>query len=176
MEKAYDQVEWDFLFDALHKFGFHPKWIELIKPYISTVLYYVIVNENVWGFFTPTRAISQGDLLSPYPFIICMELLTWMLQKTAFRQKCGIGVKISPKASKFSCLLFADDSLLFCRTNLESFYELSYILHNLCHNSRQLINFHKSSLTFSSNAYAYDKQIVSSIFNITHQDNLGQVS
>jgi len=27
MEKAYDRVEWPFLFEALLKLGFHPTWI-----------------------------------------------------------------------------------------------------------------------------------------------------
>ena len=57
MEKVYDRVDWEFLFDALHKLDFHPKWIELIKECISKVSYSVIVNDNVYGFFTPTRGI-----------------------------------------------------------------------------------------------------------------------
>ena len=136
MEKAYDRVEWDFLFTAPHKFGFHSKWIELFKACISIVLYYVIVNDNVCGFFSPTRGIRQGDPLSPYLFIICMEVLIRMLRKAIVRQKCGIDVKISPKASKIPCLLFVDDSLLFSKTNLESYRELSSVLSYFCHNSR----------------------------------------
>jgi len=81
---------------------------------------------------------------------------------------------ISPRASKIPCLLFADDSLIFCRTNLESCQELSSVLSNFRQNYGELINFHKSSLTFSSNASIHDKQIVSSVFNITRQDNLGK--
>jgi len=133
-------------------------------------------------FFTPTRGIRQGDHLSPYLFILCMEVLTKILRKALRRKKCGIGVKISPRASKIPCLFFADDSLLFCRANLESCRQLSSILNNFYQNSGQLINFHKSSLTFSSNAAihdkrivsTYDKRIVSSVFNIKHQDNLGK--
>ena len=69
---------------------------------------------------------------------------------------------------------FADDNLLFCRTNLESCQKLSALLTNFCHKSGQLINFQKSSFTFSKNDTAHDRRIVSSIFNITHQDNLGK--
>jgi len=129
-EKAYDRVEWDFLFTALHKLGLHSKWIELIKACISTVSYSVIVNDNVCGFFSPTRGIQQEDPLSPYLFIFCMEVLTRTLYKAIVTQKCGIGVKISPKASKIQCLLFAHDSLLFCRTNLKSCHGLSFVLSN----------------------------------------------
>lgn len=57
MEKAYDRVEWNFLFRTLHIFGFHPKWVELIKTCITTVSYSIIVNDDVCGFFSPSRGI-----------------------------------------------------------------------------------------------------------------------
>jgi len=48
------------------------------------------------------------------------------------------------------------------------------LLSKFCQSSGQLINFQKSSLTFSKNASAHDRQVVSSVFNITHQDSLGK--
>jgi len=174
MEKAYDRVEWNFLFRTLHIFGFHPKWVELIKTCITTVSYSMIVTDDVCGFFSPSWSIRQGDPLSPDLFLICMEVLTRALWKVLSKKKCGIEVKLSPRASKIPCLLFADDSLLFCRTYLESYQELSSILNRFCQNFGQLINFNKSSLTFSSNAAAHDKQVVSSIFNMAYQNNLGK--
>jgi len=66
MKKAYDRVEWAFLFEALKQLGFHKKWINWIKECITTVSYSVIVNDEVCGFFKPTRGITQGDPLSPY--------------------------------------------------------------------------------------------------------------
>ena len=95
MKKAYDRIQWDFQFNALHKLGFHSKWVELIKACISTVSYSVIVNDNVCGFFTSTRGIRQGDPLSPYLFILCMEILTRTLRKALRTKKCGTGIKIS---------------------------------------------------------------------------------
>jgi len=106
MEKAYDIVEWNFLFRTLQLFGFHSKWIDLIKACISSVSYSIIVNEEVCGFFSPTRGIRQRDSLSPYLFIICMEVLMTVLRKAMDNKKCGIGVELSPRASKVPCLLF----------------------------------------------------------------------
>jgi len=99
-----------------------------------------------------------------------MEVLTRVL-RTAQTKKTGVGIKITPKAGKMPCLLFADDSLLFCKTNLESCRHLSKVLSDFCQFSGQLINLHKSSLTFSKNATAHDKQVVYSMFNITHQES-----
>ena len=76
MEKAYDRVEWMFLFEALRQLGCHQKWIDWIKECVTTVLYSIIVNDEVSSFFTPTRGIRQGDPLSPHLFLIYMEVLT----------------------------------------------------------------------------------------------------
>jgi len=81
MEKAYDRVEWAFLFEALKQLGFHKKWINWIKECITTVSCSVIVNDEVCGFFKLTRGIRQGDPLSPYLFLICMQVLTRVLRK-----------------------------------------------------------------------------------------------
>jgi len=103
-----------------------------------------------------------------------MEVLTRHLRKAQDQKKCGIGIKLSPRASKLPCLLFADDSLLFCRTNFETCQLLDRLLTNFCQNSGQLINYNKSSIIFSKNATAHDKRIVASVFNISHQDSLGK--
>ena len=75
---------------------------------------------------------------------------------------------------QFSVYFCANDSLLFCHTNLESCRRLGSLLNDFCQNSRQLINFHKLSLSFSKNATSHDLHITSSVFNITHHDNLGK--
>jgi len=103
-----------------------------------------------------------------------MEVLTRMLCTAQMNKKAGVGIKTTLKARKIPCLLFANDSLLFCRTNLESCRHLSKVLSEFCQSSGKLINFHKSSLTFSKNATAHDKQVVSSVLNITHQESLGK--
>jgi len=146
--------------------GFHPKWITWIKEYVTSVSFSIIVNDEVCGFFSPIREIRQGDPLSPFLFIICMEVLTRALCKLQMNKKSCIGFKIAPRAEKISCLLFADDSLVFCKTNVASCRKLDDLLNKFCQSSGQLINFHKSSLTFSKNVTAHDRQVVSSVFNI----------
>ena len=150
MKKAYDKVEWSFLFSTLH----HPKWVELIKACITVVSCSIIVNDYVCG--SPTRSIKQGGPLSPYLFIIYMEALTRALRKALWCKKSRINIKLSSRASKIPYLLFVDDSLLFYRTNVEACQELRSILNKFCQSSGQLINFRKSSLTFSSNVKARD--------------------
>ena len=115
MEKAYDRIEWDFLLSCLKELGFHATWIWWIKECISTVSYSIIINNEPSGLYKPTRGLCQGDPLSSYLFIICMDVLANRLHAQSLIAKSGIGIKIAPTTTRIPCLLFADDSLLFCK-------------------------------------------------------------
>ena len=62
------------------------------------------------------RGLKQGDPISPYIFILCMELLSSLINK-----KCEDGdwdkVKASRNGPGFSHMYFADDLLLFAKAN-----------------------------------------------------------
>ncbi|XP_021764901.1 uncharacterized protein LOC110729476 [Chenopodium quinoa] len=53
MNKAYDRVNWDFLFRLLQAYGFPPYWIHIIRQCVSTVSYQVLVNGNPLQTFQP---------------------------------------------------------------------------------------------------------------------------
>ena len=117
MEKAYDRLEWPFIRACLQQLGFHSTWINWVLECITTVSYSLLVNDESTGFITPTRGIRQGDPLSPYFFILCMEALSNTLFKESTIAKSGLGIKLSPGLARLPCLFFADDCLLFCQAN-----------------------------------------------------------
>jgi len=120
MEKAYDRLEWDFIHACLQQYGFHNRFIKLIMECITTTMYLVLVNGESAGMIKPTRGIRQGDPLSPYVFIQCMEVLSAMLSAATQKTKFGVGIKLCPAADRIPCLLFADDCLLFCKADSTS--------------------------------------------------------
>ena len=150
MSKVYDRVEWDYLKRVMEKMGFHAKWVQLIMACITTAHFSVIVNGNPTGYILPSRGLRQGDPLSPYLFLFCAEGLTALLRKAEAE---GIirEVATSRGGPYISHLLFADDSLLFCRASVEECQQVNSLLNLYEAASGQKVNTDKTSLFFSSN-------------------------
>jgi len=89
MEKAYDRIDWSFIRHCLEQLGFHPQWMQWIMECITSVSYSLLVYDEPAGLIRPTRGIHQGDPLSPYIFIICMEALVKPSLKNPWKQKWG---------------------------------------------------------------------------------------
>ena len=70
IEKAYDQINWNFLSTMLHKMGFREKWLGWIKWCISTASFSVMLNGIPEGFFRSSGGLRQGI---PYP-LTCLFL------------------------------------------------------------------------------------------------------
>ena len=147
MSKAYDRVEWDFIYALLWKLGFDPHWIKVMRECISSVQYRILLNGQPRGLIIPHRGLHQGDLLSPYLFIMCTEDLIANIKK-AERETNLTGMKVARACPSISHLLFADDSLFFCKAQREECQTILRILTEYEEVSGQLINFQKSSIQF----------------------------
>jgi hypothetical protein len=127
MSTAYDRVECPFLKAAMTKMGFAGRWIDLIMECVMTPTYSVLLNGIRSGYIKPTRGIHQGDPLSPYLFLICVEGLTSLLRKS---ENEGLihGLAASHYGPRVSHLLFVDDSLLLSHATVSDCQQILHIL------------------------------------------------
>ena len=64
LEKAYDRLEWSFIYRVLQAFHFPPKISKIIMSCVTSTSTSVLVNGGALEKFEPTRGIRQGDPLS----------------------------------------------------------------------------------------------------------------
>ena len=76
-----DKLNWKFLLMVLREMGFGNKWIGWIHWCLSTASFSVIINGNSIGFFKSSRGLRQGDLLSPYLFVLGMKVFSLLLTR-----------------------------------------------------------------------------------------------
>jgi hypothetical protein len=73
MMKAYDRVEWDFLEKMMLQLGFAAGWVSMVMRCVRLVCFLVKLNGCTSDSFLPSRGLHQGDPLSPYLFLFCVE-------------------------------------------------------------------------------------------------------
>lgn len=157
--KAYDRMEWTYHEQILVKLGFANTVVSLLMMCVKFVIYKVSVGRELVGPSYPSKGLRQGDPLSPYLFILCMEGLSIMLQK--FEGEGALhGAKAAINAPMISHLFFADDSLLFFRADEREAIKVKDVLHEYEMASGQSINFQKSSMMFSKNTTLVNKNMV----------------
>ena len=151
ISKAYDKVEWSFLKGMMIKLGFPQGWIDQIMSCVTTSSFSIRLNDKAYGNFRPARGIHQGDLLSPYLFLIFVEAFTSLLAREEENgQLHGVSIVGMPLLFLI-CFFFANDSPLFCQTKQEEVQVISEVLELYAMASGQCINLEKSLVFFSSN-------------------------
>ena len=148
MSKAYDRVEWAYMEKLMKKMGFGDTWVNLMMLCISKATYSVLINGEPRGQITPSRGLRQGDPLSPYLFLLCTEGFHGLSRK-AEENGDTREVSICRSAPKLTHLLFANDSLIFCKAKINECEKLLEILATYEQASGQQINREKTTLFFS---------------------------
>lgn len=159
ISKAYDRVEWAFLDRAMKSLGFSDRWCSVMMKCVTSVKYQVLINGTPYGDIKPSRGLRQGDPLSPYLFVLCTEILVQMIKKAEEKQLLS-GLKVARGAPAVSHLLYADDSLFYCRRTYEEIHQLTQILQKYSLVSGQRVNYQKSSIYFGKHMSEERKETI----------------
>jgi hypothetical protein len=173
LEKAYDRLEWNFIRLTLKYFNLPQWWIDLIMSCISSSHLSILVNGEKTDSFAPSRGIRQGDPLSPYIFILCMEYLAWLIQGEVTNGSWK-GIKVSRQGPTFSHIFFADNLVLFAKATKANCRTINKVLNTFCQASGQKINNSKSCIYMPATTSPSNIAMVKSELGIKVSNNFGK--
>ena len=121
-EKAFDSLDWNFMQKVFKAFGFGKDICKWITTFYNNIKSSVIVNGCVSDWFQVQRGCRQGDPISPYLFILCVEILGIMTREN--RNIKGIVVNnVEHKLSQY-----ADDTEFLLQGDRDSFEQCINVL------------------------------------------------
>ena len=118
--------------------------------YCTSVYMNVMLNGAFLQSFDLPRGLRQGDPLSPYLFILYMEVLSRLISHKVEERNIK-GFSVARRVAAIHHLFFAYDIFLFGKA---SFFEATYFkeyLDSFCTWSKKSFNSHKSNIFFSRN-------------------------
>jgi hypothetical protein len=166
MMKAYDRVEWVFLEKMMLRLGFSDQWVQMIMRCVRSVRFSVKLNGALSEQFLPSRGLRQGDPLSPYLFLFCVEGFSALLRQAQIEKELA-GVSFGRGGPTITHLLFADDSIVFLEASQGNMEALKDVLQQYEECSGQKVNLQKSSIFFGKKCGEENKRLLKNKIGIT---------
>ncbi|XP_074267250.1 uncharacterized protein LOC141590572 [Silene latifolia] len=125
---------------------------------ITSSWFSIKINGSVHGFFEGKSGLRQGDPLSPYLFVLSMEILSRYLRKICLQKN----VSFHPKCTKLGLthLIFADDLMIFTRGDVPSVNAVLNTLNDFSKWSGLSANTDKTDIYFGGVPDAIKHQIL----------------
>lgn len=140
LEKAYDRLDWNFVEETLLNASIPYRVVRAIMRILQGSSCRELWNGESTEAFMSTRDLQQGDPLSPYIFVICIQRLGSWIQQELDRGRWR-PLKTSRGGPAVSHLFFADDILLFAEATEAQVECILDGINRFCKASRQRINF-----------------------------------
>jgi len=145
-EKAFDRIEWNFLFTALEKLGFEKTWIRWVRSLYKEVTSAIKMNGELGPDFQLAKLVRQGCPLAPYLFILATDVLGYMLADP----KYGVEGLSLPKGGFIRDQTFVDDTALYLKGIPPNLDKAQRVFTQFSSASGTRINWHKSAAIWAS--------------------------
>jgi len=123
-QKAFDTIEWDFLFKTLDKFNFGESFQRWIKILYTNPNAAVKNNGHFSDEFVLSRGVRQGCPVSALLFILCMEVLACNIRQN--NEITGLSLDAN-RTTTMKMVQYADDSTFFVKNS----HELGKVIESL---------------------------------------------
>ena len=138
-EKAFDSVEWEFLFDTLKTLNFGENFIRWIKTLYTNITACAGNNGNFSEYFTLSRSIRQGCPISALLFLLVVEILANKIRNDPTIK----GIEINDEIFKLA--MMADDITLMNK-DTQSIINSIRIFNNFAKCSGLKLNLNKTEI------------------------------
>ncbi|XP_074287668.1 uncharacterized protein LOC141612819 [Silene latifolia] len=152
LEKAYDRLRWDFIEHTLTDMNLPILFINTIMECVSTTSMQILWNGETTEKFIPTRGVRQGDPLSSYLFVMCLEKLQQAIDERV-RYTDWLPIPICKGGPKISNLFFADDMVLFAEARADQAMVIKYVLDNFCKASGEKFIYKGTSIAIGNGGF-----------------------
>ena len=141
-QKAFDCISWDFIHNVLEFLNFGNDFKQWINVFYNDIMSCVQVNGSYSEYFAIQRGVRQGDPLSPYLFLLCAEILSYLIHENNKIK----GIKINDETVCLS--QFADDTALYLDGTKDSFDESIRVLKLFANISGLYMNYDKTVIVW----------------------------
>ena len=114
--KAFDSISHTFIHNTLKTFGFGPDIITWISTFLKNRDAQILLGGHLTECINLEQGVPQGDIISPYLFILMVEILLIKINTT----KNITGITYASKESRAET--FADDTTLFMERRVCRYY------------------------------------------------------
>lgn len=163
--KAFNTISWSFVLNCLRGIGVPANYVRLVEACITTTSSTVGYSGQVHAYFKGKRGLRQGDLLSPYLFLIAMNCLSILLNKGAEEGKFNYHDKCA--ASKLTHLYFADNLFIFTDGTESSVTGVLEILEEFKVKSGLAVSIQKTAF-YSSGLTPYEITTITTSTGLSH--------
>ena len=126
--KAYDSLEWHFLWRVLKRRNFSKTWVRWAKQCVCTNTFVVLINGRPQGgWIHPQRGIRQGCPLAPLLFILVVDALAVCMERLCMRGLLS-SFQTAGWPGGVPLMQYADDTIFFIEGSIEAAEKTSALL------------------------------------------------